>query len=258
MGILSRPIPSSLPDWLVRIEKASLPHQPFPLKELLAGSVYYPSSGFDGGPVANLGQWFQSFVYVDYGYSRSELREELVEHPFSGYQVIGVREVSVAELTPKGWSRPALTPAESERVHHADQYRKQRFCDWIIFEREPSRPAQHGPLRFSLLYLCADGAAAFHALYVNNKLCPSALALIQPGYGFGRNWTDFHDPQGILARTVMANPAGTPEFLLYGGWGPRKYFRSSPWPYHDTLEGWYSYNDNGNVGVWTQAASRRR
>ena len=249
---LRSPIRGMAHDWLLELDKASMQRQSFPLEQILAGSVYYPSSGFDGAPVKNLGSSVQSFVYADYGCGREQLREELVKHPFIGYQMIGIREVGVDELTPKGWNLPALTPDESERMHYADQYRKEPFCDWIVFERESTTPAGHGPFRFSLLYLCADGAAAFHAMYVNNKLCPSAVALIQPGHGFGRNWTNFYDPNGVLARTVLGNPAGKPECLLYGGWGARKYFRSCPWPYYDSLEGWYSYSQNGNVGVWTR------
>ena len=32
--------------------------------------------------------------------------------------------------------------------------------------------------------------------------------------GFGANWTDYRDPKQILARSVLQNPAGTPEYLL--------------------------------------------
>lgn len=241
-------------DWLKDIDKASMQVISFPLGKLLDGSVYYPSSGFDGSPVKYFGSLFQTFIYVDYGYSRKQFREELVKNSFAGYQIIGLREVGVEELTPKGWIPPVLTPNESEHMRYADQYRQESFCDWIIFERESTLSAEHGPLRFSLLYVCADGAEAFNALYVNNRRCPSVIALIQPGYGFGRNWTDFYDPNGILARTVMENPAGKPEILLYGGWGQRKYFRSCPWPYYDSLKGWYSYSDNGNVGVWSHVS----
>lgn len=153
----------------------------FPLGKLLDGSVYYPSSGFDGSPVKYFGSLFQTFIYVDYGYSRKQFREELVKNSFAGYQIIGLREVGVEELTPKGWIPPALTPNESEHMRYADQYRQESFCDWIIFERESTLSAEHGPLRFSLLYVCADGAEAFNALYVNNRRCPSVIALIQPG-----------------------------------------------------------------------------
>ena len=254
MRIIKRPVSLGVPDWLADLDQASIVSKPLPLEKLLGGSVFYPSSGFDGSPVANMGHWFQSFVYVDYGYSRSELHKELVEHPFSGYRLIGTREVGVGELTPRGSSRPNLTKEEIERVRDADRQRKMPFCDWLVFEREPSKSVKHGPDRFSLLYLCADGAAAYHALYINNNVSPSVIALIQPGYGFGGNWTDFHDPKGVLARTVMANSAGRPEFLLYGGWSARKNFQISPWPYYDHLEGWYSYADSGNVGLWAHSS----
>ncbi len=45
--------------------------QPLPLRELLEGALYYPSSGTDGDPVKYMGTLIQSFVYTDYGASRA-------------------------------------------------------------------------------------------------------------------------------------------------------------------------------------------
>ena len=243
-----------IPDWLASADASSMENDFFPLTQILSGSVYYPACGFDGGPIANLGHQYQSYVYVDYGCSRADLHENLAKHPFSGYQMVGRREVRIEELTPAGWGLPYLTPREVEQYQartRDERIGTTSFCDWLIFDREPSKPSCHGPRRFSLLYLSADGVAAFHALYVCNGLCPSVIALIQPGYGFGGNWTDFYDPKGPMARTLMTNSAGTPKTLLYGGWGARKYFGTSPWPYYKAFNGWYSYASNGNVGVWT-------
>lgn len=198
-----------------------------------------------------LGTWYQSFVYVDYGYGRDEFLEQLVNAPFSGYQIMGMRSVLLNELAPRGWDQSALTQEENERAQrYAKNWRKKLFCEWVVFERAASRPSSQGPQRFSLLYLCADGAQAFNTLYVGNMLRPGAVAVIQPGHGFGRNWTDFTDSQAVLARVVMGNPAGVPDYYVYGGLGRRKDL-TDPWPLYPTNVGWYKYHTQGNVGVWT-------
>ena len=91
---------------------------------------------------------------------------------------------------------------------------KKPYCSWSIFQLREDVPAIHGPPRFSLLYLCADGVAAFQALYYANSASPKAVAVIQPGTAFGGNWTDFENPSGIFADTVLGNPQGSPQILL--------------------------------------------
>lgn len=119
----------------------------------------------------------------------------------------------------------------------------------MIFERDGSTPLSHGPERFSLLYLNADGAAAYKALYVGNAMRAKAIAVIEPGNGFGGNWTDFTDPQAILARVVLSNPASMPDFYLSGGFGRLKYL-PAPRPSYPRLLGWYSYGGAGGGEVW--------
>lgn len=245
--------PLPLPSWLAQATAAKMLDEPFPLGEVLQESLFYPSCGSDGGPVRYLGKWINSFVYVDYGYSRQKFLDELAARPFVGYQVVGMRGVSFTELAPNGWRTPVLSSFE---IRESNRYLKERvgqpFCEWVIFEREMSTPPSHGPERFSLLYMHADGADAYQSLYVGNDLCAKGIAVIQPGCGFGRNWTDFNDPQAVLARLVMGNPAGVPDFYLGGGIGPRKYL-SPRWPEYSSLLGWYPYGGIGSVGVWERA-----
>lgn len=220
------------------------------MREILDGALYYPSCGSDGGPVQYLGPWFQSFVYVDYGYGRDDFLEQLVKAPFSGYQIMGMRSVPLNELAPRGWDQ-ALSQEENKGAQrYAKNRRKKPFCEWVVFERDATRPRSHGPQRFSMLYLCEDGAQAFNTLYVGNMLRPGAIAVIQPGHGFGSNWTDFTDSQAVLARVVMGNPAGVPDYYIYGGRGARKDLTDT-WPLYSTNVGWYKYHTLGNVGAWT-------
>lgn len=242
---------SEVPEWLAQVTAETMREGPFLLREILDGALYYPSCGSDGGPVQYLGSWFQSFVYVDYGYGRDDFLEQLVKAPFSGYQIMGMKSVPLNELAPCGWDQSALTQEENECAQkYARDWRKKPFCEWVVFERAASRTSSQGPQRFSLLYLCADGAQAFNTLYVGNKLRPGAVAVIQPGHAFGRNWTDFTDSQAVLARVVMGNPAGVPDYYIYGGRGDRKDLTDT-WPLYSTNVGWYKYHTLGNVGIWT-------
>jgi hypothetical protein len=129
-----------IPDWLASVDASSMETDFFPLTQMLSGSVYYPACRFDGGPIANLGYQYQSYVYVDYGCGRAELHKNLAEHPFSGYQMVGRQEVRIEELTPAGWGLPYLTPRELEQCQAQTRYDKTgraSFCDWLIFDREP-------------------------------------------------------------------------------------------------------------------------
>lgn len=114
--------------------------------------------------------------------------------------------------------------------------------------RVEDQPETHGPSRLSLLYLAADGVAAVQALYVENNLKPKAIAIIQPGHAFGGHWTDFTGPEQVLARTVHGNPAGMPEYLLFGGWHDNELYRNPCWPsYRHQVR----FLKTANVGIWS-------
>jgi hypothetical protein len=131
---------------------------------------------------------------------------------------------------------------------------KKPFCSWALFQRREDIPAKHEPSRFSLLYLCADGVAAFQALYLANVAFPKAVAVIQPGHAFGGNWTDYTDHEQIFARSVLGNPSGQPEILLYGGMGRRDYYRESCWPDYQTQVCFVDKAGGGSIGVWSRNA----
>lgn len=238
------------PEWLSRIDPNNISEVPFPLADILRASLYYPSSGFDGDPVKYLAGNVVSFVYVDYGQTEGALTAELNGHGFRGYEVIARRSVTERELTPHGWP--------SREDGDPNQYRNRGcietpFCSWSILQRLDEFDESHGPRRFSLLYLCADGVAAFQALYVGNEVAPAVVAIIQPGHGFGENWTNFEDPTKIFARSVFDNPAGQPTILLYGGLGERSFYEEPCWPYYAELVCFVDKAGGGSVGVWRHA-----
>jgi hypothetical protein len=233
------------PDWLIQMTPERMARDPFPLHDLLAQSLYYPSSSFDGDPIAYLGGNNHSFVYVDYGEERDGLLKALKEPGFLGYRILCHRPVLEAELTPMGWS-PVFPNGRPRRP--PPRWVRPPFCEWIILERDAEFSDDHGPERFSLLFLCADGVATFQALYVGNGVAPGTVAIIQPGHGlFGGNWTNFTDPDGPFVQAVLGNPAGRPEFLLHGGAGGAHWYTRPCWPqYADRL----GILGNTSIGVW--------
>ena len=151
-------------------------------RRILKNSLYYPASGFDGDPVKFFAGNIHSFVYADCGRSEEELLQALANPGFLGYEPITTRLVTAQELN---W--PELpgylneTPIDGNlELFIGLGWVKQPFCSWTVFQRCDDRPPSHGPARFSFLFLCADGAAAYQALYVANAVAPKAIAIIQP------------------------------------------------------------------------------
>ena len=238
------------PTWLSKLSASSIENESFPLSRILRDSLYYPSSWFDGDPVRHLAGNILSFIYVDYGHEQSEFDQALHDQGFRGYEVLAKRMVTKQELAPRGWRPTPPFYSDGTPQNYHDQ--KAPFCAWIVMQRQADMPRDHGPARFSLLYLCADGAAAFDALYVANQIAPKAIAIIQPGHAFGGNWTDFTDPGRILARYVWSNPAGQPELLLYGGYGSRDFFRDPCWPGYQKHLCFLEKSGGGSIGVWSR------
>lgn len=235
------------PEWLSRVDPATIEHTVLPLDDIICDSLYYPASSFDGDPVAYLAGNILSFIYADYSHSLEELDDALGNPGFLGYSVIARRQVTEAELTPRG-RIPSLAPCDGDpSVSRTWWQRPPPFYSWNVLQRLEGVPANHGPYRFSFLYLCADGVAAFKALYVENGRVPKAVAIIQPGHGFGCNWTNFTDPGAIFARYVRENPAGQPEHLLYGGARGQHSYTRPCWPAYSS---WVCFLGNTSIGVW--------
>ena len=242
---------ADLPSWLASIETDD-DMADIPLAGILSKSVFYPASGFDGRPVQFLAGHFHSFIYADYGKTKTELAAALEGNGFAGYRLLAKRDVSQEELCPN-YSEAQCWQDHPELAVQEDWFRafiKPHFCQWLIFERDPTLGQQHGPSRFSLLYMCCDGLTTYQALYVSNHTCPAAIAIIQPGHGFGGNWTNFEDPEGPLALKARGNPAGQPEFLLFGGEGSKQFYDKPCWPdYRETL----GFLGHSPVSLWRLA-----
>ncbi len=217
-------LPSDAESWLCNLSKDEIENGLFPLEQLLQGSFYYPSSGVDGGPILDFSFYVQSFVYVDYIISKERALQEMESFEKGGYSAVGVRDLREQDLNPTGWT-PNIMPdkQEDERLNMNFLKFPVPYAVWVVFERHADRPETHGPKRFSLIMMCADGAAAYQAIYNSNGLYPRWIAIIQPGTGFGFNYTDFTNQKKILYKSVSDNSRGRPELLVYGGYGKNCY-----------------------------------
>lgn len=233
-----------MPDWLQN-ETFS-----FDIKKILKDSLYYPSSHFDGKPVAHLMGNVYSFVYVDYGVTKDDFYNEVKNHGFAGYHTIYNQTITQEMLIPDGWN-VHISPDYNEihRMEHIKSFIKKPFCEWMIFERDADKDDTYNPRRFSLLFMCADGAASYQALYLSNKISPKILAIIQPGHGFGGNYTDFRDRDKIFAKSVFHENSALPQFLLIGGYGSGYLFDVAVWAEY-SKEVWHTSTSLSSMKLW--------
>jgi|GEM_PF-5643736 len=109
----------------------SHPLGPIPMPDLLRHCVYYPSAHLDGDPVKDLGRYFQSFVYVDYGVGEHLVLNDLLN--FRGYNQISNRQVCQDGLVPQGWQPPELRPEDGDPTREA-RFVKPPFAVWAVYD----------------------------------------------------------------------------------------------------------------------------
>ena len=204
-------------EFLESLTTEQVQKEPLPLRLLLWNSVYYPASGLDGGVIKycnTIGREIGvcSFVYCDYNAKEDELCDNVANH-FRGYAIFAHRSISVGEL---GVKRLSMEPIDDRAKHKHLTPEGEPFCHWFIMERGSAFGDEHGPKRFSLLFLCCEGVTAYVQLYSQNEILPKALAIIQPGTGFGGNWTDFRDYNAPLSFVLRHIPY-MPRYIFNGG-----------------------------------------
>lgn len=168
----------------------------FNLKEVLKDSVYYPCSATDGKLVKVFRGNFFSFVHVDYGLTKKQIDDALIQYPFKGFRIIYRESLDPHELVPTAF----------KNIHFNSVIKGMTpFAEWLIFENEEKE-------RFSLLHICAEGVESYRDLYTRNKLNPIALAIIYSD-GFSSNWTEFAS-KPHLWNEVMRFNVRKPRYLF--------------------------------------------
>jgi hypothetical protein len=197
-----------MPQWLRQWRRRSA----IPVANFLACRVvFYPGSGTDGQPVEFFGSRHAAhcFVFADYGLTKEHVQRELggAGHPFAGYESAGHIELRERDLTPHGWA-PHIQPVEAPRGPHAHGG---SYAFIEILERRTGFDDAHGPRRLAILFLCADGVAAYDALFCQTK-SRAPFAVVLQDHGFGGNWTRFG--QGGSLEQLASQTERSPEFLL--------------------------------------------
>lgn len=211
-------------NWIYTITQENFENS-FNLKEILKNSTFYPASGADATDIEGLSTCCNSFVHVDYSISESEIKRALSEDFTAvGYKLIGLKHITEKELTPNGFTPNnfPLKDSEKERINYLEQAKKLQnpFCYWAIYEIDETFTGKTtGKInRFSLLHIGGEACATFDALYVNNGINPTGVAILNPSEGCGDNWTKFTDPEYRLFKLMQLNSEKNqiklPEYLF--------------------------------------------
>lgn len=220
------------------------------VKLFLINSLYYPACDIDGGVIKYCNEHYgeigiNSYVYADYGIEEKRLKDNL--DSFYGYYLTKTSPVSAADL---GFDLSLIPECGDEDKVRIYAWRQKPFARYALFERDFGFGPEVGPEYFSLLYLGAEGITVYENLYLANGIVPKAMAIIQPGTGFGGNWTDFRNPDAPLTTSVMKGKT-MPNYFFYGGHGYFSY-EDFMWPGYgqiDAIDNYYRDND-GRVTVW--------
>ena len=180
-------MPEEMPRWL----GSWAPGHSIDIAEFFAARVvFYPGSGTDGQPVKFFGSRHAAhcFVFADYGITKDYLLKELGDagHPFTGYESAGRQELKERELTPIGWI-PHIQPTGAPRGPQAPGA---PYAFIEVLARRPDFTDAHGPKRMAILFLCADGVAAYDALFCQPQ-ARAPFALVLQDHAWGGNWTRF-------------------------------------------------------------------
>lgn len=209
-----------IPAWL-----KNYPHsEKITFKDIMSSRVaYYPGSGHDGMlmKVGNMSHSVHSFLYVDYGLSKSGLEDHIAqENSIRGYHPIGKIEWQESDLMPNGqYQYPVDIIAQ---LRHRDPYwfvdkNEKPYCFSVIMERDKDRYDTWGAERFVVTFLFADGIATYYQLFVKEYSMAPWLFLLQD-HGFGGNY-DCYGAGGILDQ-IIHNSHCYPTFVICGDGGP--------------------------------------
>jgi hypothetical protein len=207
-----RRMPEAVPPWL---EEFKAGEAGFQRRQFFASRVvYYPGSGTDGQPVKLFGSTHaaHSFVYADYGVGQSDIETQLADPArcFRGYHTLSRVRVGEWDLTPCGWI-PHVRAADIPPNAHCFS-RPRGFGYFVILERDPELGDSHGGPRLAVLFLGADGIAAYDALFCQADSPAPPFAVVLQDHGFGGNYHRFG--QGGLVETIARQCHAYPPWLL--------------------------------------------
>jgi hypothetical protein len=201
-----------MPDWLAAHAPGRRPSVDDVLR---ARVVFYPGSGYDGSPVRFFGSrnLAHTFIYADYGVGRAGVERALVERSFRGYQQLDRVELTAVDLRVHK-VRYHLAPDDIDRqsrfVVNSMKPRGAPFGFIEVLERTAAAGDAHGPARLAILFLYADGHAAYDGLFCQDWSIPPYAVVIQD-HGFGGNYSSF-GADGLMHR-IATRTGRLPRYL---------------------------------------------
>ena len=204
------------PTWLMNYRQGDK----ITFNDIMSSRVaYYPGSGYDGMlmKVGNMSHSVHSFLYVDYGLSKSDLENQIVqENCIRGYHPIAEIEWQEKDLMPNGqYHYPADIMAQ---LRHKDPFRgvnknEKPYCFSVIMERDEDQDDKCGAERFVVTFLFADGIATYYQLFVKEYSKAPWLFLLQD-HGYFGNY-DTYGAGGILDE-IISQSRCYPMFVIFG------------------------------------------
>ena len=208
-----------IPAWLKNYTRG----EKITFKDIMSSRVaYYPGSGHDGMlmRVGNMSHSVHSFLYVDYGLSKSGLEEHIAqENSIRGYHPIEKIEWKESDLMPNGQYQYPVDIMNQLRHRDPNAFvnkNERPYCFSVIMERDEDRDDTWGAERFVVTFLFADGIATYYQLFVKEYSKTPWLFLLQD-HGFGGNY-DRYGAGGILDHIIRESRC-YPTFVIFGDGG---------------------------------------
>ncbi len=208
-----RGLPERIPAWLDQFrDGASFSRQEF------FGSrvVYYPGSGTDDHPVKVFGstQSAHSFVYADYGVTQAALEAELrhATHGFHGYHTLARLQLRESDLASRGWTPHVHAGEVPQDTYRFAAVATAPFGFLEVLERDHGFDDNHGARRLAILFLGADGIAAYDALFCQGLAHSLPFVIVLQDHGFGENYDRFG--QGSLLERIARDCDVLPRWLF--------------------------------------------
>jgi len=206
-----RRISEPIPQWLEQFNNG----EAFSSEQFFASRIiYYPGPRYDGQPVKLFGSTHSahSFVYVDYGLTKDAIEAELGhdEYGFRGYHTLDRVQLAERDLTPNGWVDHVDPRYEAPhgRAHiHTDPF---GFIE--VLERDQNLDDNYGAPLIGIMFLGADGIAAYDALFCQQNGTPPPFAFVLQDHGFGGNYDRFG--RGGLLENIANRCHAVPRWLL--------------------------------------------
>ncbi len=183
----------------------------------------------DGHPVKVLGSTHAAhcFVYADYSVSKETLQAELahLRYRFRGYTTLARIPLAERDIAPHSWVKHVQPSEVKPSAYSFADVPPFGFLE--ILDRDHGLDEAHGARRLAVLFLGADGFAAYDALFCQtNGNSPFAVEVVD--HGFGGNYDRFG--QGGLLEKLARRCGVFPAWLIVAE-------NTEPWEGYDRVSG---------------------